>query len=208
MTLFGTSGDSASAPLWYYSPHEHFRRDPRPADYVKVKGASLENGLLHVDLVREIPEAMKPRSIPIASSSKLLEVKPTKVAALRPMAVEFWERPGFRGVLISARSRRAGFKPLTRQLHTVVILTTLWPDTNYTRLPRRHRPFRVCGGGVEGLNKITYASYRLTRRSKCEIYARMSGSLVADPSVLTSLGWTPPVATPAGLSKLMQAGAG
>jgi molecular chaperone IbpA len=39
------------------------------------------NGLLHVDLVREIPEAMKPRSIPIASSSKLLEVKPTKVAA-------------------------------------------------------------------------------------------------------------------------------
>jgi molecular chaperone IbpA len=50
-------------------------------DYVKVKGASLENGLLHVDLVREIPEAMKPRSIPIASSSKLLEVKPTKVAA-------------------------------------------------------------------------------------------------------------------------------
>jgi molecular chaperone IbpA len=51
------------------------------ADYVKVKGASLENGLLHVDLVREIPEAMKPRAIPITSSSKLLEVKPTKVAA-------------------------------------------------------------------------------------------------------------------------------
>ena len=51
------------------------------ADYVKVKGASLENGLLHVNLVREIPEAMKPRAIPITSSSKLLEVKPTKVAA-------------------------------------------------------------------------------------------------------------------------------
>ena len=51
------------------------------ADYIKVNGASLENGLLHVDLVREIPEAMKPRWIPIASSSKLLEVKPTKVAA-------------------------------------------------------------------------------------------------------------------------------
>ena len=53
----------------------------RLADYVKVKGASLKNGLLHVDLVREIPEAMKPRAIPITSSSKLLEVKPTKVAA-------------------------------------------------------------------------------------------------------------------------------
>ena len=39
------------------------------------------NGLLHVDLVREIPEAMKPRSIPIASSSRLLGVEPIKVAA-------------------------------------------------------------------------------------------------------------------------------
>ena len=58
-----------------------FERSFELADYVKVKGASLENGLLHVDLVREIPEAMKPRAIPITSTSKLLEVKPTKVAA-------------------------------------------------------------------------------------------------------------------------------
>jgi molecular chaperone IbpA len=58
-----------------------FERSFQLADYVKVKGASLQNGLLHVDLVREIPETMKPRSIPIASSSKLLEVNPTKVAA-------------------------------------------------------------------------------------------------------------------------------
>ena len=58
-----------------------FERSFQLADYVKVKGASLENGLLHVDLVREIPEAMKPRSIAIANSSKLLEVKPAKVAA-------------------------------------------------------------------------------------------------------------------------------
>ena len=58
-----------------------FERNFELADYVKVKGASLENGLRHVDLVREIPEAMKPRAIPITSSSKLLEVKPTKVAA-------------------------------------------------------------------------------------------------------------------------------
>jgi molecular chaperone IbpA len=33
-----------------------------------VKNASLENGLLHVDLVREIPEAKKPRNIPISST--------------------------------------------------------------------------------------------------------------------------------------------
>ena len=58
-----------------------FKRQFTLADHVEVKGARLENGLLHVDLVREIPEAMKPRSIPIASSSGLLEVEPTKVAA-------------------------------------------------------------------------------------------------------------------------------
>jgi molecular chaperone IbpA len=58
-----------------------FERSFQLAEHVKVTGASLENGLLNVDLVREIPEAMKPRSIPIASSGKFLEVKPTKVAA-------------------------------------------------------------------------------------------------------------------------------
>ena len=58
-----------------------FERRFQLADYVEVKGASLENGLLHVDLAREIPEAKKPRAIPIASSSKLLEIQPSKVAA-------------------------------------------------------------------------------------------------------------------------------
>jgi molecular chaperone IbpA len=43
-----------------------FERAFQLADFVLVKGASLENGLLHVDLVREIPEAKKPRSIPIS----------------------------------------------------------------------------------------------------------------------------------------------
>src|ERR1700674_3093303 len=55
-----------------------FERSFQLADHVVVKGARLENGLLHVDLVREIPEAMKPRAIPIASSGKVLEVQPTK----------------------------------------------------------------------------------------------------------------------------------
>ena len=59
----------------------NFERNFQLADHVQVKGASLENGLLHINLVREIPEAMKPRAIPITSSSKVLEVKPTKVAA-------------------------------------------------------------------------------------------------------------------------------
>src|SRR5215813_5621986 len=50
------------------------------ADFVQVKGASLENGLLHVDLVREIPEAKKPRQIPIGNS-KVVEAKVEAKAA-------------------------------------------------------------------------------------------------------------------------------
>ncbi|MBK1717788.1 Hsp20 family protein [Thiocystis violacea] len=42
-----------------------FERKFQLADYVKVVEAKLENGLLHVDLVREVPEAMKPRRIEI-----------------------------------------------------------------------------------------------------------------------------------------------
>jgi molecular chaperone IbpA len=42
-----------------------FERQFQLADYVKVVDARLEDGLLHIDLVREIPEAMKPRSIAI-----------------------------------------------------------------------------------------------------------------------------------------------
>ena len=43
-----------------------FRRSFQLADHVKVIGASLDNGLLHVDLVREVPEEMKPRKIEVS----------------------------------------------------------------------------------------------------------------------------------------------
>jgi molecular chaperone IbpA len=55
-----------------------FERVFQLADFVHVKGAALENGLLHIDLVREIPEAKKPRTIPISANGKVIE---TKVAA-------------------------------------------------------------------------------------------------------------------------------
>jgi molecular chaperone IbpA len=42
-----------------------FERRFQLADHVQVTNASLENGLLHIDLVRELPEARKPRQIPI-----------------------------------------------------------------------------------------------------------------------------------------------
>jgi len=51
-----------------------FERVFQLADFVQVKGAKLENGLLHVDLVREIPEAKKPRAIPIGNG-KTIEQK-------------------------------------------------------------------------------------------------------------------------------------
>jgi len=51
-----------------------FERAFQLADFVQVKNAKLENGLLHVDLVREIPEAKKPRVIPIGNG-KVVEKK-------------------------------------------------------------------------------------------------------------------------------------
>jgi molecular chaperone IbpA len=45
-----------------------FDRRFQMADGVQVVGATLENGLLHLDLVREIPEAKKPKLIPISSN--------------------------------------------------------------------------------------------------------------------------------------------
>ena len=61
----------------------NFERKFQLADHVEVVGASLENGLLHIDLVREIPEAMKPRNIEIQSGfgeHKVLEAQAEKVA--------------------------------------------------------------------------------------------------------------------------------
>lgn len=61
-----------------------FQRQFELADYVEVKGAALENGLLHVDLAREIPDAMKPRSIAInqaTSSQPSIEGKVDSEAA-------------------------------------------------------------------------------------------------------------------------------
>ncbi len=59
-----------------------FERRFQLADHVEVKAATLENGLLHIDLVREIPEAMKPRKIDIAKAgSKDAKVKQIEGAA-------------------------------------------------------------------------------------------------------------------------------
>ena len=46
-----------------------FERRFELADYIQVSGANLANGLLHIELVREVPEAMKPRTIKIGGGS-------------------------------------------------------------------------------------------------------------------------------------------
>ena len=58
-----------------------FERRFNLADHVRVTDAKLDNGLLHIELEREIPEAMKPRSIEIQSSGAFLEGKPEDKAA-------------------------------------------------------------------------------------------------------------------------------
>ena len=52
-----------------------FERRFNLADHVRVTGARLDNGLLHIDLERELPEVMKPRTIEIQREKSLLEGK-------------------------------------------------------------------------------------------------------------------------------------
>lgn len=57
--------DDAKNYLYQGIAERNFERRFQLADHVKVTSARLENGLLHIDLVREIPEAQKPRTIAI-----------------------------------------------------------------------------------------------------------------------------------------------
>ncbi|MGO9191975.1 MAG: Hsp20 family protein [Streptosporangiaceae bacterium] len=53
-----------------------FERRFHLADHVSATRASCENGLLHIDLVREVPEAQKPRTIAIQTVGKTIDVAP------------------------------------------------------------------------------------------------------------------------------------
>lgn len=57
-----------------------FERRFQLADHVEVRGAKLENGLLAIDLVREVPEAMKPRRIPVNGAAVATLVDATSEA--------------------------------------------------------------------------------------------------------------------------------
>lgn len=87
LTVTGTRGEEPERPetryLYRGIANRSFERKFQLADYVRVVDARLENGLLHVELRREIPEAMKPRKIDIrgAETSRLIEGTETRAAA-------------------------------------------------------------------------------------------------------------------------------
>ncbi|MDA9391271.1 heat-shock protein, partial [Bradyrhizobium sp. CCBAU 45394] len=66
VTIEGNKTDKTEREFMYRGISTRaFKRQFNLADYVQVKNASFDNGLLKIELVREIPEAMKPRRIAI-----------------------------------------------------------------------------------------------------------------------------------------------
>ncbi len=76
--------DEGRAYLYRGIAGRSFKRQFQLADHVRVEGAQLVNGLLVIDLVREIPEAMKPRQIKIETRTEA----PASVASESPGAIE------------------------------------------------------------------------------------------------------------------------
>ncbi|HET9145251.1 MAG TPA: Hsp20 family protein [Sphingomicrobium sp.] len=66
------TGEKGSDYIYRGIANRSFERRFALADHIQVRGADLKDGLLSIDLVREIPEAMKPRKIDIGGSSKKL----------------------------------------------------------------------------------------------------------------------------------------
>jgi molecular chaperone IbpA len=67
------SGEKGSNYVYRGIANRSFERRFALADHIQVKGADLKDGLLSIELIREIPEAMKPRKIDIGSSSSKTE---------------------------------------------------------------------------------------------------------------------------------------
>jgi molecular chaperone IbpA len=75
LTVEGCKADDGEHHYLYQGISSRpFRRVFNLADYVQVKGASFEGGLLKIDLVREVPEAMKPRRIAINAGNENYQI--------------------------------------------------------------------------------------------------------------------------------------
>ncbi len=72
-----TRGEDSRKFLHQGIAERNFKRRFRLADHVKVVNADMQDGLLHVELVREVPEALKPRKISIGDNRtpEVLEAK-------------------------------------------------------------------------------------------------------------------------------------
>ncbi len=68
-----TANDEAKRYLHRGLAERNFDRKFQLADHVVVKDARLADGLLSIDLVREVPEALKPRQIPIQQAAPAIE---------------------------------------------------------------------------------------------------------------------------------------
>jgi molecular chaperone IbpA len=72
LTVEGRKADDAKTDYVYRGiSAKGFKRQFNLADYVQVKTAAFDNGLLRIELVRELPEAMKPRRIPIGAAEQI-----------------------------------------------------------------------------------------------------------------------------------------
>ena len=69
LTVEGRKAEKQQRELLYQGISSRpFKRQFNLADYVQVKAATFDNGLLQIELVRDIPEAMKPRRIAISGT--------------------------------------------------------------------------------------------------------------------------------------------
>ena len=84
LTVSGNKADSTESEegelLYRGIATRSFERRFQLADHVEVHGARLENGLLHIDLKRELPEQMKPRKIEIGSGRLIDDERKVKAA--------------------------------------------------------------------------------------------------------------------------------
>ncbi len=80
LTVSGKKADKTDAKVEYLHQgiaSRAFERRFQLADHVQVNGAGMENGLLHISLKREVPEALKPRTIPVngVQAQKTIEAR-------------------------------------------------------------------------------------------------------------------------------------
>ncbi len=84
LTITGKQADDGKDTEYLYRgiASRQFERRFQLADFIQIKGATIQDGLLHIDLEREVPDAMKPRKIEIFNSESVIEGT-GKTAALK-----------------------------------------------------------------------------------------------------------------------------